>query len=483
MSYIHEKESEARGEMSQMMSKTSLTAMQGELLKNLIVCLPFVADLSRAEVSLFSWSGDKRHLISLFHASPHTVMREVSMPPAGSSVEPSEYPMVARALSVVRPFPWKGERMPGVPGYEYYTHQVMDSGKAIAAVSLKLSSSDMDLPGSLHLLKTAKMILEHSRKTLAPLMYRPLSPENGVIIADSHGRIIYANETARHVYHALGVSNLLGLLLSDRRLTRYVTRETVSKDMPFEREMEAGSMLILRREIPIRAGGDTLRSVIVTEDVTAVREREREIRVQAAMIQEIHHRVKNNLQLVASLLRMAARRARSKEARDALTGSVTRVSSIAAIHDFLSREGSETLDIKKAASSLMDAVAAASLPPGFRLEKKIDGDELVLLAERGMSLALVINELILNSVSHAFPGRESGLIGVSISVRAAEAVLDIYDDGVGLPPDFSPERARSLGLRIVRTIVGEDLAGSFSIRRGGDLTRARIVIPYGGDES
>jgi two-component sensor histidine kinase len=157
---------------------------------------------------------------------------------------------------------------------------------------------------------------------------------------------------------------------------------------------------------------------------------------------------------------------------------VNRIQGIAALHQLLSRQGTQPVNLHDLASEILDLLAASALPPEFRLKRNFSGDEFLLPPSRCTSLALVVNELLLNALEHAFTDRDHGQIGLDIRVGENGTTLTLSDDGVGLPEGFSPEKAKSLGLHIVRTMVEDDLGGQIRfISENG--TRVEITLPRG----
>ena len=175
-------------------------------------------------------------------------------------------------------------------------------------------------------------------------MYRAISSRDGIIITDKNERIIFANMVASRIYHVLGVSNLLGCHLFDRQLTLHIRKETILPRCPYEKEIEVGNLVLIRRDIPINEAGNLLTRIVILSDVTEIRKKDKELKIKSAVIQEIHHRVKNNLQTIASLLRLQARRSNSMEVKEALKESVNRILSISVVHEFLSQQGDENIN-------------------------------------------------------------------------------------------------------------------------------------------
>jgi signal transduction protein with GAF and PtsI domain len=192
----------------------------------------------------------------------------------------------------------------------------------------------------------------------------------------------------------------------------------------------------------------------------------------AAVVREMHHRIKNNLQNVAMLLRLQMGADREVSAREVLHESVNRILSIAAVHEVLSQRGFRLVDVKDVLTRVGRAVAQNMQRPDLAVEVTIEGDEVALPSQAATSLALAVNELIQNALEHAFVGREQGCVAVSLQRGPGQLVVEVRDDGLGLAGDAPP----SLGLEIVETLVVEDLHGTWSLA-GSDGTTAHITIP------
>jgi two-component sensor histidine kinase len=192
----------------------------------------------------------------------------------------------------------------------------------------------------------------------------------------------------------------------------------------------------------------------------------------AAVVREMHHRIKNNLQNVAMLLRLQMSGEREVSAREVLHESVNRILSIAAVHEVLSQRGFRLVDLKDVLTRVGRAVAQNMRRPDLEIEVTVEGDEVALASQAATSLALAVNELIQNALEHAFVGRTQGHVVVTLRRTAHELVVEVQDDGVGLGAD-SP---RQLGLEIVETLVREDLRGEWSLSSTGG-TSARIRVP------
>jgi two-component sensor histidine kinase len=198
------------------------------------------------------------------------------------------------------------------------------------------------------------------------------------------------------------------------------------------------------------------------------------------MIQEIHHRVKNNLQTIAALLRLQARRTDNPEVAEQLRESVGRIISIAVVHEFLSHEENSVINIHEVSNRILGEVRNGVLDDSRPINLSLDGTRSFMLpAQQATSCALIINELVQNAVEHAFVGLPNGNIVVTLAEHGDSLYIEIADDGRGLPEDFTPVQQGGLGLQIVRSLVHEDLKGEFELlpRKNGNGVRAVVSFP------
>jgi two-component system, sensor histidine kinase PdtaS len=230
--------------------------------------------------------------------------------------------------------------------------------------------------------------------------------------------------------------------------------------------------------------GVPIGALVLVRDITEVRLRDRALITKDATIREIHHRVKNNLQTVAALLRLQARRVGIPAARAALEESVRRVASIALVHETLSMSNDEAVEF----DGIVDRVAAAAIEVAATeapVRIRREGSFGVLPAEIATSLVMVLNELLLNAVEHAFPpatGGEAPRGGAEVVVSAhrfrKQLHVTVADNGRGLPADFDADGGGRLGLQIVNALATGELRGTIELRnRAEGGTEAVLVVP------
>ncbi len=196
------------------------------------------------------------------------------------------------------------------------------------------------------------------------------------------------------------------------------------------------------------------------------------------LIQEMHHRIKNNLQTVADLLSLEMLQGADAPATERLRESISRVKSIAAVHELLSLDSTELTDIRRLAQKIIDTSARPLVDPQKMIAFSVEGPSILLSSKQATALALVMNELINNSLEHAFKGRQTGSVAVALAETADGIEVTVRDDGVGLPAGFGTNGAsgEGLGLQIARTIVAKDLNGKLElISAGGTTARVRFA--------
>lgn len=201
--------------------------------------------------------------------------------------------------------------------------------------------------------------------------------------------------------------------------------------------------------------------------------------VHTALVQEMHHRVKNNLQTIAMLLRLQMEQPKRLSPQNILNESINRVLSIATVHEMLSEAGVDevgTLDLIKRVST---AISANMVNPAANINVSVTGDNIQLTSQLATSLALVANELLQNALEHGMNGRNEGNVLIALIDGAEQLQLSAHDDGCGLPANFDVQTDLGLGLEIVRTTIMEDLQGKFEIRSASPQpgTIVQITIP------
>jgi two-component sensor histidine kinase/PAS domain-containing protein len=455
----------------------ALDAEQIEALENIADALQIAADVAHAQVTVYTRAREAGFLVIIAQAKPHTSFIQYRPNLLGTTVSAAEEPLIWRTMTTGEHISGEREWALGMEVLAMQTFSVPDaSGRNAAAVSFEYGIDDEASGDHDILIETAYQFLTSAR-VAAGTVYRPLSAREGIIIVDDRGRVVYANAAAASIYKLFGVGRIVGRRVYDRQVNIRLAVKAASTRQPQESELEIGGVVLAQRAIPVVQGGQTVRTILIVADVTEIKKKEKELLIKSAVIQEIHHRVKNNLQTIASLLRLQARRTPSAEVKAALRESVNRILSISVVHEFLSQQDAEFIDISEVAQNILDLVIENMLEPDFNVQTVFNGQRTVLPSDQAISLALAINELIQNSIEHGFVGRREGVIGVEIAALKNAYQIDIWDNGIGLPPDFGLKETNSLGLQIIKTLIENDLGGTFRLYSKNG-TRATIVVPF-----
>ncbi|WP_409331798.1 sensor histidine kinase [Trujillonella humicola] len=317
---------------------------------------------------------------------------------------------------------------------------------------------------------------------------------DGLVRLDGAGRAVYASPNALSAYRRIGVTgDVVGADLA--RLSREVAvdrvageavgagmRAAVAGRFPEPMDLEGVSATLLVRALPLQAPGGEEGALVLVRDVTDVRLRDRALLTKDATIREIHHRVKNNLQTVAALLRLQARRMTEPAARAALEESVRRVASIAIVHETLAGSREDVVDVDDVLDQVLPMLGdLASIGPAARTCRTGAFGELPAAA--ATPLVLAVTELLHNAAEHAFPDGETGSIELQAQRAGDDLVVRVRDDGTGLPEGFDPAASDGLGLQIVRTLVTSELGGGLTMGRpadGGAGTEVVLDLPGAG---
>jgi two-component sensor histidine kinase len=456
-----------------------LSATDRKLLGKAASDLKVAADLAHADLLILCATERPYHFVVAAHGRPSTAHSLYPRSRSGDIVTVDRTSAVWRCFKRHRPArEMEGLLIGGVPIEERVTPMRNQQGHLIAVLDMQRSAyyrrsarrhnqALRDAASILGTMLFSDTIDPHSMEHL-------IHAGDGLVLYDRAGSIVYADARARAIYRKLGLRQVVGGTLDERKLPDAVVLKTNRFRIHNELEIQVKDAVIIKRVIPFTQSDKGLGQLAVICDVTDLRRRERQRLVKAAVVQEIHHRVKNNLQTIASLLRLQLRRASSEVTRKALRESVNRILSIATVHDFLSREGTEAVDAKELGASLLQA--AINSHTVADVTAHASGPHVSIRAAQATPLALAINELALNAVEHGFRGRAGGHVVLTLWTEGDRLVLEVRDNGIGLPRGFSLDTSPNLGLQIVKTLVTEDLKGRFEM--GSDNgTWARISVP------
>lgn len=208
---------------------------------------------------------------------------------------------------------------------------------------------------------------------------------------------------------------------------------------------------------------DEIRALETLAQQAALSIEHAKLQVRSTLMQEMHHRVKNNLQQVVSLLRLQLRHSHYRSIEEAINDSLSRILAIASVHDLLSREDLDHVGVRGIAEALVHHQQQSFVLPDRRIEFSVRGEDVRLNMNQATQVALILNELIQNAVEHGFATINEGEIHINIETQDLEVLLWVSNNGDALPPGFDFTVASNLGLQIVANL-SRSLGGSFTIQ-------------------
>jgi two-component sensor histidine kinase len=460
-----------------------------------------VADVSRADVLLYA-ADETGGALVIAQARPHSVPPIHENSVVGQRANADARPIVFRALG----------------GTSYVTGYAEGPYGSVVTQEVLAIESDTEVVGALSIEKT---LIEHERHQRRNRAFRdalrdfqwavsrnfipgleelsPFGEDDGILVVDAARHIQYASGVANLLYRRLGTMDLLpgkslsGLRDSDDELVR----RCLEARRCLEEESEEGAFIWIKKAVPLYSptgwrrwlpwepdDPELIGALFMIHDATQERKKEQLLKLNEAMLEEIRHRVANSLQTIISLLRMQARRAESEETRNVLEESITRLLSVATVHDFLYNPGERIVDLKALSERILHETARSIMAPGKHIDLVLDGPTVRLPAHQATPCALVINELLLNALEHGYAEQSDGRVSITLRETYDNIVIEISDDGSGLPDDFDPESHGRLGMNIVRSLVEDGLEGRFELHNR-DGVAAVVTFPKlsTGDES
>lgn len=458
---------------------TDLSGAQIERLVQVSHTMQLLADLSYADILLFC-KGKDGGFVVVAEAKPNTAISLYGEKRVGELLSKPEDPAIADVFARTRPFELVTYESNGRK-VEAKAVPITFDGQTVAVISREMAlpgpTSEMELMYMSMADQIMQMLGENELVgASAPSFSATRTAGDGIMKIDADGSIAYASPNAVSIYRRLGVEgNLVG-----RRIQEISPREEPivtaleSKQARQEETSERGRV-ILKRAIPLLDAGRSQGALAIVRDITDLRRRDQELRIKEATIREMHHRVKNNLQTIASLLRLQARRLETSEAREALMESVSRISSIAVVHEMLAGQEKESVDFAALVAKLGDVVIQTVGTRESTFAVDVKGTSGLVPADTATSLAMVVTELIQNAFEHAFTDGRAGKVTVGLQRKGRRLDVEVADNGVGLPKDFDLAASSHLGLQIVQTLVRDELHGELKIATDGG-TKIKIAM-------
>jgi len=453
------------------LGRMGLPSEDAAFLTNVTGDLAITADVCRADLLLCGRAADSGEIVVVAQARPHSSSPLYEQALVGAQVSLAEQPQAVRGTLIAVM----------VKDVYWLAHERHRRRSKVFQAAL----SDF-----------IQMVLRGELEGAEELS--SFGVRDGIMYVDADQRIQYMSGIASELYRHLGYRDtLVGHHVGElETVDHQMVTDVATGRRCLELEVEQDHLTWVRKALPVaslyrpfverfrerlglcpRKGGASRYkgTLILIHDATQALKTQRELESKRAMVREVHHRVKNSLQVVASIMRMQARRTTSAEAKAVLEENVNRVLGAAVVHEFLSRDATGMINLQEVAQRIVRQAHQGLVDPTKQIKLDVTGQSVWLPAERATQCALIIVELVQNAIEHGLASRDRGAIRVAIVDQGEKVSVVVSDDGEGLPDAFDLEADANLGLYLVANMVKRDLGGRFQLVSDSDYgTRATV---------
>ncbi len=457
---------------------TNLSDEDIDLLEKMEAQLPFIAELSETDIFIDASAKNGVDSIVLAWARPakHSLYRNsVVGEIAYATKEPAVYQAVSTGKMVRNV---RGVSQEGIPIAQTVVPVRNGGGQVVGVLIMEKDiSAEIRQEARVEFLSKATDQLSNALMVLS--MTGSSWEEwlgNGLFVLNNLGVLTYANRNAARMYRQHCGSEPLGDDLMNRLSCR--TLDELMDKLSNPREFEFDSASFMFQAHPLFASGVLHGCVISMHDVSELRRKEREFNAQSAAIREIHHRVKNNLQNVVALLRLQMYRSQSKVLNTEFGTCINRILSISQVHDVFANQNWDFINLKELAEYILQRLVETFALPKQRISASVKGQALWINAAEAVPMALVINELVTNSLKHGIKNNPYGEISILVEEAGGKNHIVVADSGTELAADWAQEKKNSMGIYIVRLLICDQLNGTFRLERRGGSTLAAVSFPH-----
>lgn len=299
---------------------------------------------------------------------------------------------------------------------------------------------------------------------------------NGIFIINKQGKITYANKIAAKIFNELVGKKAFGtdffILMPD-----CYSVPDVLECLKNPLDIHKGEHFYRFLSYPLITHGEVSGCAISVQDLTDLKKKERELNIQSIIIKEIHHRVKNNLQNIAAVLRLQMRRSESDAVKTEFEASINRIMSIALVHEVFAAKNWDTMNLYELCKRLLNLLIDNSEVDPQKIQAGVKGPAIPLSSRQAIPLTLIINELITNSIKHGIDQDKGGQIIISFNEKNGMINLTVSDSSEKAGKRSLSMSPKGLGMKIVESLVNEELEGFFRFQRKNGVTRAMVCFP------
>ncbi|MBP2663320.1 MAG: signal transduction histidine kinase [Firmicutes bacterium] len=456
---------------------TDLSMSEVEDLEKIVQQLPIVAELSGTDIFIDVLSKNAIDAVVVAWARPsgHSLYKQsVVGEIAYATKEPAVFQAFSRA-GIVRNV--RGLSQEGVPIDQTVVPLRSKNDKIIGVIIM-----EKDISAEIRHEEQVEFLSQTAERlsnTLMSLTFTGFAWEewvgNGIFVLNQKGEIIYLNKNATQISKAYFPNSSLGANLM--QALSFMSMQDMVDSLASPMEYKVDNSHFLFRAHPLVNYMELSGCVVSVQDVTELRQKERQLDVQSAIIREIHHRVKNNLQNVVSLLNLQRRRMGSEVVEKEFEACVSRIISIAKVHDVFAHQSWSSLNLLELAGDIAENLVDSYTLLEQNIRISVQGHDVRIPDSQAVSVALVLNELITNSLKHGIKEAMNGEI--SIFVEESDKVVHmVVADTESQDTDSEPcEKGQGLGLYLVNLLVCEQMGGTFQIERRPGTTIAKVSFP------
>jgi two-component system, sensor histidine kinase PdtaS len=448
-----------------------------EIIEEMSKHLQLFANLSQADVFIDCLLPGGEEAIVVAEAHPITGKSLYSEPVVGKIAYKENEPGVFFCFKTGKPvIGSRGVSQENVIMQQNVMPIQNEFGKIIGVLIM-----EQDITEKIQQEKNVELLMETTEQLSETLYHVAMSEtaipdlmHEGLLLFDRDYYITFANDRAKEMFETN--SHLVGEKVDSLPFGSMIKEELDIQKGMFFHEFQLGKRFLQLKAVSIQRNSRTVGGVLLLRDLSELKEKEKQLMIKSAVIREIHHRVKNNLQTIASLLRLQMRRIDSQEVEKIFREIINRITSISIIHEVLSLEGTDMIECKEVIELVSNTIISSMKQSEQKITVHVDGSSLYLPSQKASSLALVINELVQNAINHAFVNRDEGVIRIYLKEQNQIVSLTVTDDGVGF--DFEKAQQKGcLGLQICQTLIYEDLEGILEFENNHPGTKVNITFP------
>jgi two-component system, sensor histidine kinase PdtaS len=459
---------------------TFLTPEEAGIIEDLACNIQLFADAAQSDVFIDCPLADNSSAIVVAQAHPSTAKSLYKSSVVGQYAYAKNEPAVMFCLLSGKPV--NGSR--GISQEQRTMQQNVvpvwsKDGRVIGALIV-----EQDISEKVKQEKNVERLIETTEQLSETLLSVAMSEggmqsliHEGIVLFDEKENVTYTNPQSRNMLKVIGhAGELVGRRVDNLFYGRLKRACVLGQNGVFQEEFQMGSVAFELKVVSIYRDNQVVGGLMLIRDISDLKEKEKQLNIKSAVIKEIHHRVKNNLQSVSGLLRLQMRRTKQEEVKKVYQDSINRINSIAIIHEMLAYDGLETIPFNDVVERIAKNIIASSAKPDQAIRVAIHGDELILPSDTATTLALAVNELVQNCATHAFKDRDQGDIEITVQLSGQIARLRVSDNGIGIHKSGSSDSKNHLGLKITETLVQENLNGIIRVDSDSRGTQVQITF-------